>query len=797
MAIFRGAGGSGDAVADTSNESVTAIAAAAAALASQTAAATSASSAATSATSATNSASSATTSASNASSSASSASSSASSASTSASNAATSETNAATSASNAATSETNAAASAATAASFTPSQTGNAGKYLTTDGTSTSWGTVVGGSGTVTSVTGTAPVSVATGTTTPVISIPAATTSVNGYLTSTDWTTFNSKQAALGFTPYNATNPSGYTSNTGTVTSVAATAGTGISISGSPITSSGTFNIINTAPDQVVSLTGAGTTTVTGTYPNFTITSTGGGGSGTVTSVAMMVPTGLSISGSPITTSGTLGITYAAGYAIPTTASQTNWDSAYTQRLQWDGGATNLVAATGRTSLGLGSISTQASSSVSITGGSITGITDITVADGGTGASTAANARINLLPTYTGNGGKVLAVNTGATDVEWITASGGGGSGTVTSVAMSVPTFLSVSGSPITTSGTLGLSLSGSALPTSSGGTGLTTIGTANQALVVNGAGTGLTYVTLGGGTGTVTSASVVSANGFSGTVANATTTPAITLQTTITGLLKGNGAAISSAIAGTDYQSAQSVTGIVKSSGTTRSAATAGTDYSVGTASLATGIIKSTTSTGALSIAVSGTDYAPATSGSSILYGNGSGGFSNVTVGSGLAFSAGTLSASGGGGMTYPTGTGIAVVTSGTSWGTTLTAPTGTIAGTSDTQTLTNKRITPRVSTTTSSATPTINTDNVDFYGLTAQAVDITSFTTNLTGTPTDGQKLWIYIVGTAARAITWGASFESSTATLPTTTVTTNRLDVGFVWNTATSKWRCVAVA
>mgnify|MGYP007100057888 FL=1 len=114
-----------------------------------------------------------------------------------------------------------------------------------------------------------------------------------------------------------------------------------------------------------------------------------------------------------------------------------------------------------------------------------------------------------------------------------------------------------------------------------------------------------------------------------------------------------------------------------------------------------------------------------------------------------------------------------------------------------SSASTLTNKRITARVSTTTSSATPTINTDSVDMYGLTAQAVDITSFTTNLSGTPTDGQKLWIYIVGTAARAITWGASFESSTATLPTTTVSTNRLDVGFVWNTATSKWRCIASA
>lgn len=128
-----------------------------------------------------------------------------------------------------------------------------------------------------------------------------------------------------------------------------------------------------------------------------------------------------------------------------------------------------------------------------------------------------------------------------------------------------------------------------------------------------------------------------------------------------------------------------------------------------------------------------------------------------------------------------------------------TLTLPTSTdtLVGRATTDTLTNKRITPRVSTTTSSATPTINTDNIDQFGLTAQTVDITSFTTNLSGTPTNGQKLWIYIVGTAARAITWGASFEASTIALPTTTVSTNRLDVGFVWNAATSKWRCVASA
>jgi hypothetical protein len=61
-----------------------------------------------------------------------------------------------------------------------------------------------------------------------------------------------------------------------------------------------------------------------------------------------------------------------------------------------------------------------------------------------------------------------------------------------------------------------------------------------------------------GSGNGTVTSVSVVSANGFAGTVATNTVTPAITLSTSITGLLKGNGTAISAATAGTDYVAPQ-----------------------------------------------------------------------------------------------------------------------------------------------------------------------------------------------------------------------------------------------
>lgn len=112
-----------------------------------------------------------------------------------------------------------------------------------------------------------------------------------------------------------------------------------------------------------------------------------------------------------------------------------------------------------------------------------------------------------------------------------------------------------------------------------------------------------------------------------------------------------------------------------------------------------------------------------------------------------------------------------------------------------SSTNTLTNKRVTKRVGTTTSSATPTINTDNFDIYTLTAQTANITSFTTNLSGTPTNGQTLLISVTGTAARTITWGASFENGPATLPTTTTTTQRLDTMLMWNAATSKWRCMA--
>ena len=67
------------------------------------------------------------------------------------------------------------------------------------------------------------------------------------------------------------TNDLGFTTATGTVTSVAASAGTGISVTGGPITTSGTLTITNTAPDRIVALTAGANVTISGSYPNFTI----------------------------------------------------------------------------------------------------------------------------------------------------------------------------------------------------------------------------------------------------------------------------------------------------------------------------------------------------------------------------------------------------------------------------------------------------------------------------------------------------------------------------------------------
>jgi len=111
-------------------------------------------------------------------------------------------------------------------------------------------------------------------------------------------------------------------------------------------------------------------------------------------------------------------------------------------------------------------------------------------------------------------------------------------------------------------------------------------------------------------------------------------------------------------------------------------------------------------------------------------------------------------------------------------------------------TQTLTNKTIQKRILVVTQSATPTTNIDNGDIVSITGLAQAITSMSSGLSGTPYDGQMImWQITDNGTARAITWGASFASTTNfTLPTTTVISTMLRVLTQWNAVTSKHECI---
>lgn len=124
------------------------------------------------------------------------------------------------------------------------------------------------------------------------------------------------------------------------------------------------------------------------------------------------------------------------------------------------------------------------------------------------------------------------------------------------------------------------------------------------------------------------------------------------------------------------------------------------------------------------------------------------------------------------------------------------VTLPTtGTLATLAGTETLTNKRVTERVSTTASSATPTPNADTDDLYTITALATAPTFGAP--TGTPTNGQKLMVRIKDNGtARALAYNAIYRaSSDLALPSTTVINKTLYLGFIYNSADTKWDLVA--
>ena len=208
--------------------------------------------------------------------------------------------------------------------------------------------------------------------------------------------------------------------------------GTATNLTGLPLTTgvTGLLPVANGGTGTATPAIVAGTNvTVSGTWPNQTINATGGGGGGDVT-----------------------------------------------------GPASSTDNAVARFDLTTGKIIQNSGVIINDSGEVTTGVwkgTEVGLSYGGTGASTASQARGNILPSYTGNAGKVLAVNAGATDVEYISA---GGTGTVTSVAVSGGTTgLTTSGGPITAAGTITLA---GTLAVANGGTGVTTsTGTGNTVL--------------------------------------------------------------------------------------------------------------------------------------------------------------------------------------------------------------------------------------------------------------------------------------------------------------------------
>jgi hypothetical protein len=220
-------------------------------------------------------------------------------------------------------------------------------------------------------------------------------------------------------------------------------------------------------------------------------------GTGSVTSVAMTVPTGLTISGSPITTSGTLGLSLTSGYSIPTTANQTNWSSAYTFTSGFTTNYPDLVAIEALTGTA-GFLKKTATNTWALDNSTyLTGNQTITLSGDISGSG--ATSITMTLPTINSNVGTYQGITVNAkgqvtaaanqsylTGNQTITLSGDvSGSGTT-----AITATLANSGVTAGTYGALtvsakGLATSGTTIcPVANGGTGLSSLGTVGTAML-------------------------------------------------------------------------------------------------------------------------------------------------------------------------------------------------------------------------------------------------------------------------------------------------------------------------
>lgn len=350
-----------------------------------------------------------------------------------------------------------------------PSQTGNAGKFLTTNGTMVSWASVAGGL----SYQGTWNASTNTPTLASGVGIngyyyivaTAGSTNLDGI---TDWqigdwlmfngtvwqkidqsnlvTSVNGQTGAVSLTTTNINEGTNlYYTDTRARASVSA--GTGISYS------SATGVITNSAPDQTVSLTAGTGINTSGTYPSFTITN-----SAPDQTVVLTAGTGISTSGTypsfTITNSApdqTVALTGAGTTAV--TGTYPNFT--ITSNDQYVGTVTS-VGGTGTVN-GISLSGTVTSSGNLTLGGTLSGVdltTQVTgtlpIANGGTGQTTANTAFNALAPSQTGNSGEYLT--TDGTNTSWAPVVAGASISNDTSTATNVyPLFAAAtSGTPTT-----------------------------------------------------------------------------------------------------------------------------------------------------------------------------------------------------------------------------------------------------------------------------------------------------------------------------------------------------------
>ena len=312
------------------------------------------------------------------------------------------------------------------------------------------------------------------------------------------------------------------TQYTDTDARLALSAGTGISYDDA------TGIITNDEPDQTVTLTGGTDISVTGTYPDFTIDFDG--------NTSYLPLSGGTVAGS-ITSFGTTHDTEVSGdfFGVQLSADHTqgtmvNFDGLDT----YDGASHMKVTPTGLT------FPDKTTQTTAYTGGA--GVSSITA---GTGISLDVTA------------GDVTVTNDAPDQTVSLT------DGTGISVTGTYPDFTIDCDITQYTDTDARLALSAGTGISYDDATGIITNDEPDQTVTLtNGTdisitGTYPSFTIAYSGTpssGTVTKTSVVSANGFAGTVATDTTTPAITISTSITGLLKGNGTAISAATSGTDY---------------------------------------------------------------------------------------------------------------------------------------------------------------------------------------------------------------------------------------------------